>query len=63
MSIIRDGRNVVIGAPVVRADVSIAHPPPEPTPSQVLGTMTRHLKGVLTSVEDLRILLEKQEKE
>ena len=53
--IIREGGNVTIGAPVCRGICG-------PTPSQMLGELVRHLKGVLRTVEDLRTLLEKQEK-
>lgn len=61
--VVSDGRNVVIGAPLIRA--SATYPPPEPREQTLAGTLAnlvRHLKGVLASVEDLRILVEKQER-
>ena len=56
-----DGKSIVIGAPLVQATSASYSYPMEPTPSRALGTMLRHLKGVLAAVEELRTLLEKQE--
>jgi len=60
--IVTDGRNISIGAPVIRASAS--YPPPQPTPpkpSELAGTMIRHLKGVLSAAEELRVYLEREE--
>lgn len=55
--IVTDGKSVIIGAPVVRA---VGGPPR--TPSQALSQAVRHLKGVVTSFEELQKILEKEEK-
>lgn len=55
------GKSITLGAPVVKATAPTYSYPVEPTPSRALGTMLRHLKGVLASAEELRSLLEKQE--
>lgn len=56
--IITDGKNVNIGAPVVKA---IA-PGPQ-TPADAMKVALRHLKGVTAAFEDLQHLMEKEEKE
>jgi len=55
------GMSVVIRAVTARAFPGAA-PPPPPTPSVLVGNMLRHLKGLLASAEELRALLEKQER-
>jgi len=57
---VTDGRSVTIGAPIIESRMQY---PKEATPSQALGTMLRHLKGVMAAAEELRSLLEKQERE
>lgn len=53
--IVTDGRNVTIGAPLVKATSG-------PTsPSQALGQAVRHFKGVVVSLEEMKRLLEEQE--
>lgn len=54
------GRSVTIQAPLIEARLAPTNRP-EPTPSQALGSMLRHLKGVLASAEELQRVLEKQE--
>lgn len=54
--IVTDGRNVTIGAPVCKATAGPA------TPSQALGNVLRHLKGVVASAEELKAIMEQEEK-
>jgi len=54
-----EGRNVVIGAPLIRAIGS--QPVVPPKPSELAGTMIRHLKGVLSAAEELKTYLEREE--
>ena len=56
--IVTDGKSVNIGAPTVRGTGTAALR----TPSQAIGQAVRHLKGVVTSVEELQKLLEEEEK-
>ena len=55
-----EGRNVVIGAPLIRANTS-PPPPAPPKLSELTGTMIRHLKGVLNAAEELKTHLEREE--
>ena len=55
--IVTDGKSVNIGAPTVRGTGGLPR-----TPSQAIGQAIRHLKGVVTSVEELQKLLEEEEK-
>jgi len=60
--VVTDGRSINIGAPVIRA--SATYPPPQPAPpkpSELAGTMIRHLKGVLSAAEELKAHLEREE--
>jgi hypothetical protein len=57
--VVKDGRNITVGAPLIEAR---AHGQQEQTPSQVLGTMLRHLKGVLAAAQELQAVLEEQER-
>ena len=50
-----DGKSVTIGAPVVRAVAGN-----QPSPSQHLGTLLRHLRGVTASLEELKKILEER---
>jgi len=60
--IIKDGTGSInIGAPII--NIVARQEPPAATPPSVLATMLRHLKGILASGEELRSLLEKQEKD
>jgi hypothetical protein len=52
------GRSITIGAPVIRA--TGAYPS---TPSEAVGQMVRHLKGVAVAAEELQKILEKEEQE
>ncbi len=56
-------KSISLDAPTIRATAptSTYSYPIEPTPSRALGTMLRHLKGVMAAAEELRSLLEKQE--
>lgn len=54
--IVTDGKSVTIGAPLVKA---MGGPPQ--TPSEALNIVNRHLKGMLGGMEQLKVLLEKQE--
>ena len=51
---------VVIQAPLIRANTSPPAAVP-PTPSELAGTMIRHLKGVLGAAEELKAHLEREE--
>lgn len=56
--IVTDGKNVTIGAPLVKATGG----PPQ-KPSEALNIVTRHLKGMLGGMEQLKTLMEKEEGE
>lgn len=56
--IVTDGRSATIGAPVITGSGGTPQ-----TPSQALGVVLRHLKGVVASADELRKILEKQEQE
>lgn len=53
--IITDGKNVTIGAPLVK---SIAGPPP----SQILAALIRNLHAVVGRLAELQAFLEQQER-
>lgn len=53
--IVTDGKNVTIGAPLVKGSAGPA------SPSQALGQAVRHFKGVVVSLEEMKRLLEEQE--
>jgi hypothetical protein len=55
------GKSITLEAPLIKATAPTYSYPIEPTPSRALGTMLRHLKGVMAAAEELRSLLEKQE--
>lgn len=55
--IVTDGKNVTIGAPLVKA---MGGPPQKP--SEAINIVNRHLKGMLGGMEQLKELLEKEEK-
>lgn len=57
-----DGKAINIGAPIVEARMSTTHPAFEPTPSQILGMIVRHLKGLASQCDDLRAYVERLEK-
>jgi len=57
-----DGRAVNIGAPIVEARMSTTQFQIEPTESQVLAMICRHLKGLVSLVDDLRGLAERRER-
>ena len=60
--VITDGRSISIGAPLIRASASYPEPQPAPPkPSELAGTMIRHLKGVLSAAEELKAYLEREE--
>ena len=56
-----DGRAVNIGAPIVEARMSTTQLHVEPTESQLLGMIVRHLKGLASQVDELRCLVERRE--
>lgn len=58
--IVTDGKAINIGAPVIQA--AVQRPDGPPSDSELVGTILRHLKGVLASAEELRIRLEQREK-
>ncbi len=59
--VITDGKAINIGAPIVEARISTTQAPFEPTESQILGMIGRHLKGLVSLVDDLRGLAERRE--
>lgn len=62
-----DGKNVVIGAPAIRAIVKTTGlpltPPPPPKPSESLGIIIRHLTGIVRAADQLQKSMEVLQRE
>lgn len=61
--VVTDGKAVHIGAPIVEARMSTTFPAPEPSAVQILGMAMRHLRGLATLIDELRLRVERLESE